>query len=552
MITDISQGVQDNLRFLIAEVSSQLTNLQIYFETNSVTVAQLILDRSGYAHNLKTRIHESCLDLIAKRHETQLDPLLLRSLESVATDIDRIAELCRDCIHQMEQLKKRHVIQQKRYLPLLRKVTKGVRMIESAVKERDTATALKIGSIKRKLDRGYGKLFTHYTHALKHKKQPQDLIIALFVAHCVEQMGEALLNISEALITAQLGLPLNTTQFQSLQATLGQLNAGQLNGQPLEALSIESIAETRSGSGISGISNSNDDTDGYDAIYKDGSKRKLKEERQGVESWHEIYPGIAPRIISYHKQGKSASMLIEHLPGFTLEQILLYESPNHLKAALKQLKRTLRSVWQETRAKQAVSANHMQQLTKRLESVYSIHPKFHQGECAIDGHSICAFDQLVNQAIVYEANIKAPFSVYIHGDFNLDNIIFDPAERRINFIDLHRSQHTDYVQDISVFMVSCYRLQILDRPLRQRSMELVIDFHRFASDFARKSGDREFELRLALGLARSFITSTRFILDRSLANNMFLRARYLLERVLETPVKQTHRFKLPIQEIFSV
>ena len=37
------------------------------------------------------------------------------------------------------------------------------------------------------------------------------------------------------------------------------------------------------------------------------------------------------------------------------------------------------------------------------------------------------------------------------------------------------------------------------------------------------------ELRLALGLARSFASSTRFILDQTLAAAMFLRARYLLE-----------------------
>ena len=150
----------------------------------------------------------------------------------------------------------------------------------------------------------------------------------------------------------------------------------------------------------------------------------------------------------------------------------------------------------------------------------------------------------------YEERLQPPFSVYIHGDFNLDNIIYDPLEKKINFIDLHRSRYMDYVQDVSVFMVSNYRLQILDAPLRRRILGVAQDFYGFARRFARKAGDDSFELRLALGLARSFATSTRFILDQTLARAMFLRARYLIELVLAANPKRPERFRIPIEEIF--
>ena len=151
---------------------------------------------------------------------------------------------------------------------------------------------------------------------------------------------------------------------------------------------------------------------------------------------------------------------------------------------------------------------------------------------------------------MHEQEIQAPFSVYIHGDFNVDNIIYDPEEKRINFIDLHRSRYMDYVQDVSVFMVSNYRLQILDRPLRQRIMQVAHDLCQVARRHARKTDDETFELRLALGLARSFATSTRFILDKSLARNMFLRASYLLELVLASDPAKAQDFRLPVKEIF--
>jgi hypothetical protein len=132
----------------------------------------------------------------------------------------------------------------------------------------------------------------------------------------------------------------------------------------------------------------------------------------------------------------------------------------------------------------------------------------------------------------------------------VDNIIYDPLEKKINFIDLHRSRYMDYVQDVSVFMVSNYRLQVFDTPLRRRIMIVTQDFYRFAAAFASKSGDTTFELRLALGLARSFATSTRFILDKSLARAMFLRARYLLEQVLVADLKNPASFHVPVKEIF--
>ena len=160
------------------------------------------------------------------------------------------------------------------------------------------------------------------------------------------------------------------------------------------------------------------------------------------------------------------------------------------------------------------------------------------------------FDSLVDAASQRESTLQAPFSVYIHGDFNVDNIIFDADEKRISFIDLHRSQQTDYVQDISVFMVSNYRLQILDAPLRARILGVALDIYRIAQRFAEKSDDDTFEIRLALGLARSFVTSTRFILDKSLARAMFLRSRYLLEQLLATGPKQVQHYRVPVEEIF--
>ena len=542
----IPKSIRDNLRFLITEVGSQISTLQTYFGTPSATIARHVLDRSGYTYNLKMHIHSSCLSRIARLKDVETETSVLRALEDIATDLDRIAELCRDCIQQMGYLRNRHSLEPDIYTPMLDRVGKGVALIDQALSESDTQLALKIGRIERRLDRDYKQLLKKYRRRKKPKRPAQDWITALFVAHYIEQMGDALLDISEGIISANIGQPVNTDRYHSLKASVEQLGTH----NDLSDLVIEKVAATRSGSGISGISTVDGEEDGYLAIFKDGKKRKLKEERHIVESWHEIFPGLAPKILSYHKRGQSAALLIEHLAGQTFEQILLQESPKLLKETLRQLTATLESVWRETHTNKPVSARYMQQLTKRMDDVYAIHPEFRQSDSRICGHSIPSFDALIRQVQDYEYGIQAPFSVYIHGDFNVDNIIYDPLERKINFIDLHRSRYLDYVQDVSVFMVSNYRLQVLDPPLRKRILALTRDFYRFAAGYARQVGDPGFELRLGLGLARSFATSTRFILDKSLAGAMYLRARYLLEQVLATRSRDPGRFRIPIKEIF--
>ena len=144
-----------------------------------------------------------------------------------------------------------------------------------------------------------------------------------------------------------------------------------------------------------------------------------------------------------------------------------------------------------------------------------------------------------------EDAIKPPLSVLIHGDFNVDNIIFDESLEQIRFVDLHRSELLDYVQDISVFLVSNYRLQVFDAPIRNRIQSVISAFLEFACKFAEASGDKTFQTRLALGLARSFITSSRFVLDEEFAKSMFLRSRYLLEQVGSLKNGGVETFKVP-------
>ena len=69
-----------------------------------------------------------------------------------------------------------------------------------------------------------------------------------------------------------------------------------------------------------------------------------------------------------------------------------------------------------------------------------------------------------------------------------------------------------------------------------------------AAAFAAQHGDTTFDIRLALGLGRSLITSTRFELSERFARLMFNRGVFLLQRVA-AHTGDPAEFKLPIDAL---
>ncbi len=541
LMTSLPKSIQENLHFLCAEIDGQLQQLEAFFSVPSAGTARRIFDRAGYAHNLTTRIHSACIRRLTNTRKTERNQIALRSLEFIATDLLRLANLNRQCLRHAERIEHFEILVPERYPPIIQRVRAGVAKVEAALSSNDSARAVQIGQLNRKVANDYNKLFKIYTNEMRATTHTADLAHSLLVASEIQRMGTSLQTISEALISINIGQAVNFERYFALQGLMADFET---NGD----YHIEAIAETRSGSAISAITDSN--SHNVAAVFKDGEKRKVKEERAGVKSWNSIYPGLVPKILSYQKRNQSAALLIEHLPGLTFEQIVLNEPDDLCAKALKQLGTTLKDVWRQTKTDEFAELGSMQQLSKRLDEVYRVHPEFRSTRSNLAGFEIPAFEDLIESAREREAAVSAPFSVYIHGDFNIDNIIYDPGENRINFIDLHRSRYMDYVQDVSVFMVSNYRLQVLDAPVRRRIMKLSYDFYQIARRFARKQNDETFDYRLALGLGRSFASSTRFIFDKSQARKMFLRSRYLIERALTYKTGQEHKFKLPVKEIF--
>jgi aminoglycoside phosphotransferase len=311
------------------------------------------------------------------------------------------------------------------------------------------------------------------------------------------------------------------------------------------------MGETKSGCKIDLVSGHSDADSVIMTIFKEGQPEKLLLEKAGVDYWDALMPGIAPAIYAYRKEGDSAALLFEYLSGETFEEFLLNGTSAEFSKALDALQMTVSTVWAKTRRAEQKPCSFIQQIRDRLDNIYAVHPGFSGQDTTFGNLKVPSFASLLDAVEDIEKDLVSPFSVLTHGDFNIDNIIYDKQTGRVRFIDLHRSTHQDYVQDISVFMISNFRLQVFDAKVKRRINKAICGFYNFSSAEAKKAKDKTFNLRLALGLARSLVTSTRFVLDKDIACDMLLRSRYLLEAVARTKPQNYSRFKIPEDVIIA-
>lgn len=221
-----------------------------------------------------------------------------------------------------------------------------------------------------------------------------------------------------------------------------------------------------------------------------------------------------------------------------------------LNTCLLHLISTIERVWRQTRQPGAFPTDHMAQLRKRLESIREVHPSYHRNEKFLGDLDIPSSDHLVRACTDIEKKISAPCHVFIHGDFNANNVFYDARAQSIRYIDLYRSRFSDYVQDASVFLVSNYRLPFFDNEVRRRLNYVIRRFLAFFRKFSNEIDDTLFEARMTLALARSFYTSTRFELNPDFSRHMFLIAHFLMENLVSHE-KSWEAFTIPEKVLFS-
>ncbi len=538
----VNDSVEENLRFLILEVRKQLERTIAYINDPAPEILDSVLSRDNYIDNLKTIVQRRCFAAAASLDNGDGGNVdALKAVNIVASNLERIADFCTNILRQLTYIEDEEILDRYSFDEMFREVIAGVSLISEAVLNGNDTVAISLCRTESLIDDLYAEMFQEILLELKTGERTQSLITALFIARYLERMGDSLLNIGEAAISAFLGERIKIEQLDVLKESLEEADLG----RNISGLSLSTMGETKSGCKIDLVSGDFAGDGATMVIFKEGHRKKLEREKAGVDYWDALMPGIVPTIYAHRQADNSAAILFEYLSGQTFEQILLGDDQKALDDALECLVGTLSKVWLKTSRQTADKPDFVAQIRDRLSDIYAVHPGFSDAGAVLGGLEIPSFEDLLDRAGEIEKTQVTPFAVLVHGDLNIDNIIFDSGKRRIRFIDLHRSSYKDYVQDISVFMVSNFRLRSFDGPVRRRIARVIHNFHARTSELAGGFGDQYFELRLGLGLARSFVTSTRFVLDEISAREMLMRARYLLEIIIKLSPNQYRKFKVP-------
>lgn len=523
-------GVRENFKFLALEVTKLLEDTQRMIVDPREEVRRKIVAREDYIDNLKSMIENKCFRLLTNEELDEGTIDLIRAIHTTTNNLERIADFGVNIIGQIRFIRNFELLHRFDPDPFFAEIFAALSGVEEALFRRNMSIALAICRAELEIDELYDRVFRRIMDYLRAGDEPEDLVTTLFIYRYLERAGDSLLNIGEAAIFATVGEKLKVSEFQALEETLASAEGGL--DLDLSEVAYEGIWETRSGSRIARVQTS-DAAGGRAVIFKEGRTNKVVEEKEALELWDQLEPGLPPRIFGFHDHGEKASILLEFLQGETFQRVVLDADARVCTSAFMLVAETIGRVWTRTLEREPIAPNFMRQTDSRLPDVFKVHPEFQTPAARIGELEIASFDDLLAAARSLDKDLVAPFRVLIHGDFNTDNIIVNLPQRRVHLIDLHRSRRNDYLQDVSVFIVSNYRLKIFDPASCRRLDQVSREFFRFAREFAQAHGDTGFHARLALGLARSLLTSTRFDMDPVFSSAMMHRARYLLERLLE-------------------
>ncbi|BDV00871.1 hypothetical protein TDMWS_09560 [Thermodesulfomicrobium sp. WS] len=520
--------IEENFRFLILEVQNQLEATLSFIERPTPKTYDKIIAKDDYIDNLKNIIENKCYSSLNKFSLNQEAINRLRAIHIMAINLERIADYCVNIAKQMGYLSSPKTIEILSYKKKMGEVHQAIGTIMDILDNKNLPGALSICRLESELDSIYKENFDRIMVQLRIGRNVEDHITSLFIIRYMERIGDSLLNIGESILFSIIGEKIKIQQFEALQTTLSKSG---VDGDVTE-VDFQGIWGTRSGCRIAKVEEK-DRPQAKDSIFKEGNLRKIRQEKTNLECWNALYPGLVPRIFGYHEDGETASLLTEFLPGCSLEEAIFNVEEDILDNALFILEQTLHDIWEQTRKPHPLHSTFIRQMRERMPAVFQVHPELQRPALCVDDFHVPSFSQLLDRLETVEQQSPAPFSVFTHGDFNTNNIIYNHGDQRIYFIDVYRSQHGDYIQDVSVFLISNFRIPIFDIQSRIRINKVILKFFEFSRNFAIKTHDETFHIRLGIGVVRSLFTSTRFQLNKKFAKTMYHKAIYLMERLLD-------------------
>jgi aminoglycoside phosphotransferase (APT) family kinase protein len=348
------------------------------------------------------------------------------------------------------------------------------------------------------------------------------LLHSLAVMKYLEKVTDFVLNIGETTVYAHTGSRLTYPQFRQLELVMGS------DGLPVNVF-------RHYWDGISGatVLEMGRGQESRRVLFKESYGQKVQDEFDKAIEWEGIAPSHTAKVIAVtHARGRTG-ILREFVEGSLFLDILL--SPAHAEvkeAAMREVADVLSEVWKTTITPTPARIEYTQQIRSRMREILRRHPRLERvAREQLEGYG--GLYDLLTHLELRESWLAPPFSIWIHGDLNANNIVVDQPSGGVVFIDVHRSQYGDYLQDVAVLCASALRRFPKGAIAKgiSRANEVLLDV---AEEFARKNGDKHFKVRLRLARARALITSARLESDPERAQALFVDGLDSLKKVAKS------------------
>ncbi|MDR2367539.1 MAG: phosphotransferase [Deltaproteobacteria bacterium] len=539
-------------KILTNEVLQSATDARDLLFRRDPSKSRSLFNRVTYVSNQVAQLQKLAMEK-ALRKGPNRESLYLQGLASVSSRMERISDLLLNLDRQAGYLTRISVLYPYNLDEFFKEILYGVETIYPALVQRNVSLAVKLGQIEERLDSCYANRFARLIKEFGTGSSAEDLVTVLMIVHYLERIGDIFLEIGEKIIYISMGEKIKLEQYKALGEGL------KATGESMEPASLDfrSIWGGRSGCRIGvighlGENGQNDQT----VVFKHGPASKMTRERDNLALWEEMRPGLTPKVKAFipAEAGNEAALIMEFVNSRNLQALLLDNATEGATQGLRAAFRTMFALWRETKIEREVASTFCRQTEDRLPEATMQYPRIIRHQGAVGEWRLQTVAESLSKAKAAEESLKVPFTARIHGDFNLSNLLYNPETQKLTFVDIYRSRETDYVQDVSVMLVSIIRLPVTGHQARLRLYQTARMAESLARAFAQEENDENYRARLAFGLARSFLTSTRVVLDDRMAGQFVARARYLWEKIVSHRSKglswAEFKFPLDVLEIY--
>ena len=483
-----------------------------------------IIERDDVVDNLNMSIEERCFDLAATGQCSEHELRTLRATLKVAINLERCGDAATHIAKRVRIMRQEEAtrVGPFEFDQILDLAALSLQDASRAFLDRDLLLAQRACEREPELDALYVPKILELRDRLQlAPDEVPYLLHCLSVMKYCEKVTDYVLNIGEQTIFLITGRRLKFAQFQQLDRLIGNQEPTALGFRPFwDGLSGALVARIEGGE--------------RPVLYKEGSRRKIQQEADKFREWERIGEDLTPRIIGSVNLRDRQALLRDFANGMLLSDLYMSEVETATKlTATRRLLAVVDMVWRSTLQPIPPVVDSVEQMRRRLPDVYALHPNLRQvGQVGtITGGRATSLDALLDAAHDLQSKLAPRFSVWLHGDFNANNVVYDQSADQIKFVDVHRSQHGDYLQDVSIFLVSMMRRTDLSEEARHDIAGVNALVADFARDFALEHGDDGFDDRLLISLARAHLTSARVVVEPAQAEALFRTGMELLAEV---------------------